>query len=133
MDANAIWSQAVVIFWQVIGVLREVAPGGLWVAFWLWAVNWKKVWPVLAQGVWAPVTLLAVFSAFVWSRIDERSCNCLGFMTLPTFWWQLGSVATLVAVALFCGWLQGLRHWQPADINLEPPAAGHDHHGHGHH
>ncbi len=117
----------------VIDVLNQLLPGGLWVVFWLWAVNWKKVWPVLAEGAWAPVTLLGIVIALAWSQIDARPCNCLGLVTVPNFWWQLGGVASLAAVALFCGWLQGLLRWTPAEVNLDPPAHhGHDH-GHGHH
>ena len=95
----------------------------IWVAWWLGAVNWKKVWPILAQGGWAPVTLLTVVSALVWSRLAASDCTCLGFLTLPNFWWQLGAVGALVGVALFCGWLQTFFNWSPAEISLEPPVA----------
>jgi hypothetical protein len=100
----------------------------LWIALWLWAVNWKKLWPVLGKGAWAPLLLLCVLVALVWSRIAPGSCPC----GLPAFWWQLGSTLGLVAVALVCGWLQGLFHWAPAEIDLSPPAHGHGH-DHGHH
>lgn len=128
MDANAFWTQTVGYSWQGIVVL-------LWCVFWLSAVNWKKVWPVLAQGGWAPAVLIGLVVTLAWSRIDERSCNCLGFMTLPNFWWQFGTVSTLAAIALFCGWLQGYLNWAPAEINLDPPPVshGHGHHGHAHH
>jgi hypothetical protein len=92
-------------------------------------VNWKKTWSVLAQGAWAPVVLLMVVGALVWSQISPTTAG-------PNFWWQLGWVSVLAAVTLFCGWLQGVFGWTPAEINLDPPAAGHGHdhgHGHGHH
>src|SRR4051794_15403630 len=131
--------------------LLAILPGGLWMAFWLWAVDWKKVWPVLAEGAWAPCVLLILIAALVWSRIAPGSCSCLGFVTLPNFWWQLGSVSALAACALFSGWLQGVIHYEPVQVAVEPPAHheqgnghGHDHahephhaadhgHGHGHH
>lgn len=103
----------------------------VWIAWWLCGVNWKKTWPVLGQGAWVPLLLLAVTGAMVWSQLAPGNCSCLGFMTVPNFWWQLGSVGLLVAVTLFCGWLQGLLEWTPAEIELEPPIpATHDH---GHH
>jgi hypothetical protein len=116
-------------------VLAVVLPGALWCAFWLWAVNWRKLWPVLAAGAWAPVVLLAILSALVWSRIQPGNYSFLGLLPLPNFWAQLGSVATLVSVALFCGWLQGLMHYEPIEVNVEPPAADANDHGaaHGHH
>src|SRR5262245_36577162 len=40
-----------------------------WVAWWLFAVNWKKAWPVLAEGAWAPLVLLILVGALVWSRL----------------------------------------------------------------
>ena len=79
-------------------------------------------------------TDLVAHAKIRWSRIDSGACNCLGFATVPTFWWQLGGVSTLAALALFAGWLQGQWHYQPPEIQIEPPAAepGHDP-AHGHH
>jgi len=69
----------------------------------------------------------------VWSRLDTKVCDCLPYMTVPNFWWQLGAVGLLIASAFFCGWLQGLLHWTPPVIELEPPAHTHVHEvGHGH-
>ena len=78
------------------------------------------------------MVLLVAVSSLVWSSVDVRSCNCLGFV-LPNFLWHLGSVSALAAVALFCGWLQGVLGLYPVEVSLEPaPAHGHDH-AHGHH
>jgi len=102
----------------------------LWIAWWLAAVNWKKLWPFLGKGAWAPLLLLCVLAALVWSRIVPGGCPC----GLPNFWWQLTAMVGLVLLAFVCGWLQGLLHWAPAEINLNPPAHGRGHgHGHGHH
>lgn len=104
-----------------------------WVAWWLWGVNWKKAWAALAQGAWAPVLLLILAAALVWSRLAPGTCDCFG-VRIPNFWWQLGGVSLLAALTLLCGWLQGFFGWTPAEVHLEPPAAadhGHDH-GHGH-
>jgi hypothetical protein len=102
----------------------------VWVVWWLWAVNWKKCWAALAEGAWAPVVLLMFLSALVWSRLDASPCACLGVVSIPNFWWQLGYVGLLAALALFCGWLQGLMNWAPAELDLDPPVhhAEHDEH-----
>jgi hypothetical protein len=123
---------------HLIAVLQGLIPIALWCAWWLWGVNWKKAWPVLAAGGWVPVVLLMAVATLVWSRLDARGCNCLGAVVIPNVWWQLGSVCTLAAVALFCGWLQGYFGWTPAEISLEPPAVHDDHahaahDGHAHH
>jgi len=99
----------------------------VWVVWWLWAVNWRRCWEALAQGAWAPVVLLMLIVALAWSRLQPAPCECLAVVTIPNFWWQLGYVALLVAVALFCGWLQGVFHWTPAEIDLEPPVHGFEH------
>jgi hypothetical protein len=123
-----------------------------WLAWWLWGVNWGKVWPLLARGAWVPVALLMTMAALVWSQIAPGE-----WAGVPNFWWQLGGVSVLVGVTLLCGWLQGVFGWQPAEINLHPPVstvhvhhhddpgAGPEHrpieevprehhgHGHGHH
>jgi hypothetical protein len=89
------------VFSTVVAVLLALLPGGLWCAWFLWAVNWNKLSTALRAGAWAPVVLLGLISAAVWSRIAPSECPCLGFVVLPNFWWQLGSVAALAAVDLF--------------------------------
>lgn len=101
-------------------------PAG-WCVWWLWGVNWHKFWPALAKGAWAPVVLLAVVTALVWTKLDPGSCTWPGVVTIPNGWWQSGSIALLVAAALFCGWLQGYMGWSPQEISLEPPVPEHGH------
>ena len=100
----------------------------LWLAWALWAVNWRKTWPVLARGGWAPLVLSVVLIALAWSQIVPSED-----LALPNFWWQLGVVSLVAALTLFCGWLQGVCGWTPPDIELEPPPATAGHDGHGHH
>ncbi len=125
--------------WQIVGNLGDLASefwqlGSnralliLWIVWWLAAVNWKKLWPVLGKGAWVPLVLLGNLAALAWSRVAPS----VGPVGIPNFWWQLGAIGGLLLSALICGWLQGLFHWAPAEINLNPPAHGHDH-GHGHH
>jgi hypothetical protein len=117
---------------RVVATLQDWLPWILWCVWWLWAVNWKKTWPMLAEGGWVPVLLLMGMASLAWTSIDARSCNCLGFVTLPNGWWQLGSVCTLAVLALLCGWLQGYFGWTPQEISVEPPIS-HDDHAHAHH
>ena len=130
-------------FWQLVidlgKLLVEILALALnwslllaWFGWWLFGVNWKKLWHALAMGAWVPLVLLMVLSALVWSRLDPTDCECLGFVTVPNFWWHLGGVSLLVAVTFFCGWVQGVCCWEPAEVNLEPPAHA-PHHAHAHH
>jgi hypothetical protein len=123
----------------MVEILIRLLPGGVWVVWWLWGVNWQKTWPVLASGAWVPLTLILYVVALVWSLVAPISAPVAGL--IPNFWWQLLCIAALAGVALFCGWIQGLLGWTPPEIAVEPaPAHGHDHghgehhgHGHGHH
>lgn len=126
---------------QLLGdLLNVLLAWGLvvaWVAWWLWAVNWRKAWPVLAGGAWVPVVLLVVSAALVWSQIAPAPLS-LGFGFIPNFWWQLGLTSLLACSALFLGWVQSVRGWAPPEIPIYPPETEHagDHghgHGHGHH
>jgi hypothetical protein len=78
---------------------------------------------------------LMTMATLAWSRLQPQPCTCLGLVTIPNVWWQLGSVSALVALALFCGWLQGYFGWTPQEIDLEPPvhADGHGEHAHAYH
>jgi hypothetical protein len=118
---------------ELLSLLMNNALVLVWLAWWLGGANWKKVWPALGSGGWAVVVLLWVVSALVWSRLDPKACDCLTFVTVPNFLWQLGAVGLLIASALFCGWLQGVFHWTPPEMELEPtPVHDHAHEvGHG--
>ena len=105
-----------------------------WVAWWLWGVNWNKAWGVLARGGWVVVVLLIVASAMVWAAIFPSTYDVFGLFQIPNFWWQLLAVTAIALLALFCGWLQGVFGWAPAEIDLEPPVQAHEaHQGHAHH
>jgi len=116
--------------WQTL--VLELLLLFAWVAWWLWTVNWVTAWDWLARGAWVGVVLLVVIAALVWSQIGPRELD-VGFTQVPNFWWQLAATALLAGVALFCGWVQGVAGWMPADIPIYPPEAMHDDtHGHEH-
>ena len=109
----------------------------VWISWWLWAVNWRRTFPVLVSGAWAPLVLLILVSALVWSRIAPSRTDFFGVFTLANFWWQLEAVSLYVGIALFCGYLQLYFQWSPPEVSFDPPtsheAHGHDAHGHDSH
>ncbi len=128
--------------WQLVTVLgtlvRQLAELGVpWllaafgIAWCLFGVHWSKTWRVLGQGGWAPLVLCIFLVALVWSQLAPGECWCLGF-PIPNFWWQLGEVSLFVAIAMLCGYLQSQFHWEPAEVDLNPPAHHHGEHGHDH-
>ncbi len=117
---------------QLLYLILENALLLVWLAVALFGINWKRAWPVLAEGAWAPVVLLTFLAALVWSSLAPAPFTGLGFMTIPNFWAKLIAVWMIVAATCFCGWLQGVLHYSPPEISVEPPA--HEHaHDHGHH
>lgn len=125
-------------FWQFVVALAAVVSHLLqgwwllivWVAWWLLAVNWPKTWRVLARGAWLPVVLIVVMGAITLSQVFPRAYSIPGAIVIPNFWLQLLELSCLVAVTFFCGWLQGVFGWTPAELDLNPPApaGGHAHH-----
>ena len=104
----------------------------VWVGWCLGAIDWRKLWPRLADGAWAPLVLLTLMIAGVWSWISPGACTCLG-ITIPSLWWHLLATALLVGLGLVCGWLQILAGWHPTEVELHPAAVhgqGHEDHGH---
>ena len=116
--------------WATLAVVAAVLV--VWVAWWLGAVRWANLWPVLARGGWAPAVLLGLVVAAAWSRAAPGEFRWLG-LPLPNFLGQLLAVATMAALALFCGWLQGRLRWSPPEVAVEPPAESHDGHAPAHH
>jgi len=106
--------------------LFAVLPWTLWCVWWLFAVDWRKAWPMLAAGGWVPAVLLLVMASMAWAMIDARPYNCLGVLIVPNGWWQLGCLSMLAALALICGWLQDHFAWAPPEICIEPPPEAHE-------
>ncbi|MFL5244821.1 MAG: hypothetical protein ACJ8FY_22195 [Gemmataceae bacterium] len=125
-------------FQDFVTFLLFLLPLGLWAAWCLFCVNWKKTWPVLSQGAWTGVVLLIVIAASAWAAMEPRAFPLSQEWVIPNFWWQLLCVAAIAMFGLFCGWLQGVWGWTPMEIAIEPtrePQAGHvnaAHHGYDH-
>lgn len=122
---------------RVLGILLWVVALAAWIAWWLAAVNWQKAWLALRQGAWLGVVLGVLMVALVWSEIEPAPTQISDLGAIPSFWIRLGCAGALAALALFCGWLQGVLGWKPPEIEVEPPEAAADHghsaqHGHAH-
>ena len=114
-------------------LLAALLPWALWCVWWLFAVDWRKAWPMLAAGGWVPAVLLLIMMSTAWALVDARPCSCLGFLVVPNGWWQLGYFSMLAALALVCGWLQGQFAWILPEIPIEPPAEHSPYDEHAHH
>jgi hypothetical protein len=120
---------------NVVSVLVALLPLAIWCAWWLFCVNWTKLWPVLASGAWAPAVLLVFMAGAVWARLDPRDLTWPGYY-VSALAWHLSAGVGLAAVAMVCGWLQAVLGCTPREFPVHPPAPAHGHahaDGHGHH
>jgi hypothetical protein len=121
-------------WWYELGqTLVRFLPFVVLIVWCLWAVDWRKAWPVLAAGGWVPLVLIAVVAAVVWSLVFPTSALVFGLVDVPNGLWQLGAVALLIGIVLVGGWLQTRLGWYPPNISFDPPLSTglHDHdHGH---
>ncbi len=108
-------------------LLIRLLPVIVFVAWCLWAVDWRKTWPVLAEGAWLPLILIAIMAGVVWSLVFPSAASIFGFIPLPNGSWQLGVAGMLICLALACGWLQGQFRCYPPEISFDPPPPVQDH------
>lgn len=99
-----------------------------WLAWSLWAIDWRKLGPVLSQGGAIPLVLIAAAVGIAWAGAAPSSMLFLG-VVIPNYWWQLGTVGLLLTGTLAAGWLQLKMGWFPSEVVLAPETSLH----HGHH
>lgn len=109
--------------------LLTMLPGGLWMAFWFFAVDWKRLRAFLVEGAWMPVLLLVLMSGVVWGMINPNPCSFFG-VSIASPLWQICCSFALAAVALFSGWLQTISGFTPSEVPLEPAAEELEAHSH---
>ncbi len=123
----------------LLAVLTLVAPWTpliAWLAYWLFAVDWPKLWPVMARGGWIGVIFIGLVMALVWGVVAPPTGGThyiLG-LTVQNFTGKFVYVTALFLMAMFCGFVQlsgSCGNW--ASFTEEPAADAGDHHGDAHH
>jgi hypothetical protein len=131
--------------WEVvISVLFLAVPWApliAWVAFWLLAVNWEKLYPVLAKGGAVGVVLIGLMMILVWGLIappQEGVHNMLGlhpsnFVGKTVYVTMLLTIMALcgsVQLSGACGSLVSFPEEVPDDHGHESDGHDHGHAGH---
>lgn len=116
---------------QALTLTATLVPYALWFIFCLFAINWRKMWPTLAEGAWAPLVLLIGLVAVVWSRIQPSHWTIVPGLAIPNLWWQAIALSLIAGLGLFAGWLQIKYGLTPFDVPINV-AVEHPGHGHGH-
>lgn len=119
---------------QLLAVVVPWAPLVAWVAFWLLAVNWEKLYPVLAKGGAIGVALIGLMMILVWGLIAPPAdgMHHLFGLNVANFAGKAIYVTMLFSIMLLCGSVQlsgacGSLVCFPDEV---PDA--HDHHDGGH-
>ncbi|HID22729.1 MAG TPA: hypothetical protein EYP14_10060 [Planctomycetaceae bacterium] len=100
--------------WHVaIGILSMVAtppvlPMLLWVAFWLFAVDWVRLRTILLKGGWVAVLLIGLMTILIWGAVAPPatgSHSVLG-LQVSNFVGKTVYVTCLFFITALCGVLQ---------------------------
>lgn len=110
-----------------------------YVAFWLFAVDWVKLRPVLVRGGWIAILLIDFAAVLIWGLIapPPTGYHYLLGLTVTNFVGKFTYVAALTVIMLLSGSAQlaGLcGTWAAFPEPASDDGHGHDHHdaGHGH-
>lgn len=129
--------QLLLVLWQIVISLGALIvpwiPLLAWIGFWLFAVNWSKLYPILRSGGYIALILVALVMILVWGSIappDSGSHYLLG-LTLSNFAGKTVYVTSLFCIMLLCGSVQLAGCCQSCMTFQEPeetPPTSHAHH-----
>ena len=130
-----------VVVVKLLVLLVPWTPLIAWVAFWLLAVNWEKLYPVLAKGAAIGVLLIGLTMVLVWGLIAPPSdgVHHLFGLSPSNFFGKAIYVTMLLTIMALCGSVQlsgacgSFCHFpdDEPDEHSDHRHGGHDDHGHG--
>jgi hypothetical protein len=108
-----------------------------WVGFWLFAVNWNKVFPIMWRGGFIGVLLLMFVSVLVWGAVAPPvdGKHVLLTLSVGNYFGKFVYVTMLTCIALLCGSAQLSGAFGSLTEFPEESVDDHGHdgdHGHGH-
>lgn len=94
-----------------------------WIAFWLLAVNWRQLYPILMRGGLVGVALIMLMAILVWSSVSSAQQHQLFGLHVDNIVGKTVYVTGLAVIAMLCGSFQlsgGCGRWcrfeEPAQI-----------------
>lgn len=100
----AVWNLLIAILVLAVPWTPLIA----WLSYWLWGVNWARLWPKVAQGGWVGIVLLGLVATLVWGTIAPPvgGVHSLLGLTLSNFVGKFVYVTALLTMTLLCGSVQ---------------------------
>lgn len=107
----SIWNVVVAVANLLVELVQFIAPWTpllAWVAFWLLAVNWKVLYPILMKGGMIGVILTGLMAVLVWSVISEPDggVHRLYGLAVSNVTGKTIYVTSLIVIAFMCGSVQ---------------------------
>lgn len=107
----SIWNVVVAIAQLLVDLVQFIAPWTpllAWIAFWLLAVNWRVLYPILIKGGMIGVLLTALMSILIWSviSIPDGGVHRLYGLEVSNIVGKTIYVTSLVVIAFLCGSVQ---------------------------
>lgn len=132
---QSLWNVVVAVAQLLVDLVQFVAPWTpllAWIAFWLLAVNWRRLYPILFKGGLIGVVLLGLMTIFVWSLVaePEGGVHRLYGLAVSNGVGKSIYVTTLLVIAALCGTVQNTGCCNQF-CELEEAEVD-DHHGHHH-
>lgn len=132
---QSIWNVIVAVAQLVVELAVFVTPWTpllAWIAFWLFAVNWKQLYPILTKGGIIGVILTALMTVLIWSVIaePEGGFHHLYGLKVHNATGKTVYVTSLVVIAGLCGAVQLSGTVDRCLRFNDEPAPEADNHGH---
>lgn len=109
---QSLWAVVTAVAQLVVELIQFATPWIpllAWIAFWLCAVNWRKLYPIIfEQGGWTGVVLTWFMAILVWSVIwiPEGGTHNLYGLQVQNMTGKMVYVTSLFVIAFLCGTVQ---------------------------
>jgi len=108
---NSIWNVFESFAGLLLALIAFIAPWApliCWIAFWLFAVNWKQLYPILMRGGLVGVVLTAFMAVLVWSAVSPPpgGVHHLYGLEVSNGVGKFVYVTSLTVIAWLCGSVQ---------------------------
>ncbi|MEX2286939.1 MAG: hypothetical protein WD648_07615 [Planctomycetaceae bacterium] len=106
--------QLIAVLWDLLTIVAGLAlpylPLVAWVVFWLFAVDWVRLWQILRwrSGGWVGLVLIGLLAVLVWGTVSPPEAGTHSFLGLSVsnYVGKTAYVTMLFCIMLLCGSIQ---------------------------